>query len=315
MEREIEVTAKRKCMGTYPDMAPREDEVYFDLRHLKVELVDYPTNPYKAIFRIVVSTWGSRKKWWSKWEDTSPEGRLEVVKAALEGKTLPACLEAPSFTFAIQGVSRASFDQMARTRYSAIGSMGSRDDAHLDAALVLPPKLKRYESEIRAWWVATKDLYEKIVRDGKESWQTARFILPMGMEWRWSWTMNYRALRDMLLQRMCFAEQHDTVALAWKMWTVLWEKFPLLASYIVPRCDKAGKCLYSQIYSLAEYFGNLFKPCGRNPAPENPYAIFNEASTSREEILGITWGVKIPEPQDWPKLQEEAAKIDWKYFL
>ncbi|MCL6579739.1 MAG: FAD-dependent thymidylate synthase, partial [Candidatus Bathyarchaeota archaeon] len=255
-----EIEEVRRSMRTYPDAAPREDKIYFDLHHLKVEIVDKPKNPYKAMYILVTSTWSSRSKWWERWEDATVEGRMKVVQAVLEGKTLPAALECPSFTFKIQGMSRSSFDQLARERYSAIGSMGMRDDAHLDAALVLPPKLLKYRKEIGEWWKHTKDLYQKMVQDGKESWQTARFIIPMGVEWRFTWTMNYRALQNMLSKRMCFSEQLDTVAVAWKIWHELYKAFPLLAAYCRPSCDRAKRCLYSEAYSLSEMFGNLFLP-------------------------------------------------------
>ena len=308
--------ARRRLMKTAPDVAPRADEVRYDLKKLKVEMVDGPTNPYKAMFMLATSTWGSREKWWKRWDDATPLGRMRVVEAILSGQTLPTALECPSFTFVIQGMTRASYDQLARERYSGIGSMGSRDDAHLDAALILPPRLKPYSRKIERWWKATKDLYEEIVSKGKESWQTARFVLPSGMEWRFTWTMNYRAFQQMVAKRMCFAEQHDTVAVAWMMWNEMWKKWPLLAAYARPACDRAGRCLYSQRYTLAEMFGNLFLPCGRHKVEHKPLALFNEVSCSREELLDILpEGVMIPEPGDWEKLVEEARRRDMKWFL
>jgi hypothetical protein len=151
------------------------------------------------------------------------------------------------------------------------------------------------------------------VQDGKESWQTARFIMPMGVEWRFTWTMNYRSLQNMLSKRMCFSEQFDTVGVAWKIWHELHKEFPLLAAYCRPSCDRARRCLYSEAYSLSELFGNLFLPCGRWPCKEKPYAIFNEASTTREEIMELT-GLYIPKPEEWDKIVKEAVKKDSKYF-
>jgi len=313
-ERPKEIEQLRKDMRTFPDVAPREDKIYFDLHHLKVEIVDKPVNPYKAIYTLVTSTWGSRSRWWHRWEEATPEGRMSVVEAALQGKTLPAALECPSFTFKIQGMSRSAYDQLARERYSGVGSMGMRDDAHLDAALVLPQKLMKYAGDIETWWRLTKDLYQKIVQVGKESWQTGRFLLPMGVEWRFTWTLNYRALQSMLAKRLCFSEQFDTVAVAWKIWDELRLTFPLLAAYCLPACDKAHRCLYSEAYSLSELFGNLFLPCGRWPSTEKPYAIFNEASTTKEEIMKIT-GICIPKPEDWSFILEEARRKDRRFFI
>jgi hypothetical protein len=118
----------------------------------------------------------------------------------------------------------------------------------------------------------------------------------------------------MLAKRLCFSEQFDTVAVAWKIWNELLLTFPLLAAYCLPACDKAHRCLYSEAYSLSELFGNLFLPCGRWPSTEKPYAIFNEASTTKEEIMKIT-GICIPKPEDWSFILEEARRKDRRFFI
>jgi len=156
----------RKAMGTLPEsQPPREDKVYFGLRHLKVQLVDSPGNPYRAIYEIVTSTWGGRKGWWKRWDNATEDGRIQVVLAALQRQTLPQALEAGTFTFKIQGITRSAFDQLARHRHAGIGSVGSRDNNHLDAAIVLPRVMEKYAEEVKKWWKNTKDLYNgKICR-------------------------------------------------------------------------------------------------------------------------------------------------------
>ena len=305
----------RRQMKTLPDNSfdRAGDEIFYDLESLRVEIVGHPVNPYKSIHVLVTSTWGSREKWWTRWEDATPESRMKVVEAALQGLTLPASLETSTFVFKVQGVSRASFDQWARHRQYCIGSVGSRDDNHVDAALIVPRSLKKYDSELRKWWKDTKDLYEKMVGEGKESWQSARFILPSGMEWRWTMGMNYRAFRDSLAQRFCFCEQGDTVALAWLLWKSMYDLFPLLAAYTIPTCDKLNKCLYSKTYTLGEMFSNLFLPCGRHPTPVSEYCIFNDTSTSAEEVSELL-GFKVPEPDEWEEIQKKAWEKDAKYF-
>jgi thymidylate synthase ThyX len=166
------------------------------------------------------------------------------------------------------------------------------------------------------WWTSTKYLYARILsmRSGKETWQNARFILPSGMEWRFSWTMNTRALWDSVMpQRLHFCEQYDTVGVAWKMWLAIWDKFPLIAAHLRPGCDWAHKCVYADQYKLSELFGCLFKSCGRYKVDDSLYATFNESSTSIEEMEELLH-MKIPRPDDWGKLVDVALAKDWKYF-
>lgn len=166
----------RRAMGTLPEeQQAREDELFWGLQNLKVEMVDFPTNPYRAIYDMVTSTWGGRQQWWNRWENATPEGRIDVVKAVLSGQTLGQPRETPKMTFRIQGATRASFDQFARHRFAAIGSVGSRDNSHVDAALVVHPSLKKkWGKDIEKWWKLTKDIYCDIVESGQSNWQNAR---------------------------------------------------------------------------------------------------------------------------------------------
>jgi len=316
-----EIEKMREIMQTAPEYQPaREDGIYVGVEGIRVQLVDYPANPYRAIYELVTSTWGGRKRWWRRWENAPVEGRIMAVKACLEGKTLQQALEAISFTWKIEGCSRSAFDQLARHRFTAIGSVGMRDNNWRDAALRVPTPLKRYLPEIREWWKRTKDLYCKFVDLGQQSWQNARFILPMGVCWRFVWTMDYRAFRDTVCsRRMMFCEQFDTVYTVYAMWAELRKKFPLLAAYCRPLCDRVKRCVYHDLYSLSAAFGCLFRPCGRWPiTTEEVYATFeNEAAADPEEIdreLRRNYGFGVPSPDEWDELVEEGLEKDRRWF-
>jgi thymidylate synthase ThyX len=315
LDRREQLDALREAMGTLPEETQsRQDKLFWDLKNLSVSLVDAPTNPYRAIYEMVTATWGGRDKWRNRWRNASPDGRLTVVKAVLSGQTLGQPRETPKFTFQIQGPTRASFDQFARHRFACIGSVGSRDNSHVDAALIVHPSLrKKYGKRIDQWWKLTKDIYCDIVDEGQSNWQNARALLPMHMEWRWVEAWNLEALRHMCGQRLAFCEQWDTVATAWAIRESVKEHFPLIAAYLRPRCDYAGKCLYSQTYHLSELFSCLFAPCGRHPHASDYYATFNESCTCREEIMELT-GIDVPRPQDWSEIVEAAIEKDMHHF-
>lgn len=321
-EREwIEVVEQlRDVMGTKPSRHPRlETNFYRGVENIVVKMVDWPNNPYRAIFSIVTATWGDSKiETVDKWEKTSPEGRLLTVLAALKGETLPHCLEAPSFTFVISGPTRASFDQFARQRLgAAFGARGSRDNNWLDASFRIPEGIYRlgdeYVEEVKNLLLKSKEVYAKIVETGQGNWQIARTVLSQHVVYKWAASYNYAALRNLAATRLPFCEQEDTVATAWLIWQEMWKKFPLLAVFMRPKCDWAGKCLYHKAYSLSEMFGCLFAPCGRHPHPRYKYAEFNEACTDAA-TLEKQLGIKIPRPGDWDKLLDEAIERDFKYF-
>jgi len=311
----------RNIMGTLPSRKPKKSTTfYYGAKDIYVKLLDGPINPYKAIFAMVTATWGdSNPERIDKWEETSPEGRFLVVYAALSRQTLPHCLEAPKFTFAVGGPTRASFDQFARQRIgSAFGARGSRDNNWLDAGYRIPYGILRLgeheTAKIKAFFLTEKDFYEDIIAKKKANWQVGRTVLSQHLVYKWVATYNYAALQNLAATRLTFCEQEDTVATAWLIWKEMWKKYPLLAAFMRPKCDWAGMCLYQKAYSLSELFGCLFKPCGRNPYKgDYEYAEFNEACTSRDELQADI-GVKIPEPDQWDDLVIEAVKMEWNKF-
>ena len=107
----------RTIMRTNPkEKSELKTEFYEGVRGISVELLDYPNNPYVAIFDMAASTWGDKIH---KWDSVTPEARFWVVKSVLEFKSLPNAMESISFTFAVENCSRSAFDQIARARIGA----------------------------------------------------------------------------------------------------------------------------------------------------------------------------------------------------
>lgn len=301
----------REVMGTSPSSTTeRKDEIVEGVKDIRVELIDWTENPYEAIYEMTVATWGNRKNWMRKWDDTPQEGRLAVVLACLNHDTLPAPLEAPQFTFAIQGPSRAAFDQIARQRIGvSIGSVGTRDNDWKDARLRIPNSIAEDEElkkDFEEVFKRIKDVYQKVGEKGL-SWQAARSILPMGTCHRWTSRYNYSALQSFCTRRLQFCEQEDTVTSAWKIREEVKKKFPLLAAFLRPGCDLAGHCTYHESYSLSEAFGCLFTSCGRHGKDEDyGYATFNESCSDAETIAEQT-GIEIPESNEWDGITKDAV--------
>ena len=316
MNRIKEIEQMRTIMGTQPKTdAKRKTEYMNGVEGIEVKMIDSPENPYKAIYTIATSTWGDHL---DKWSETPIQGRIEVVKAALEGNVLPSCLEAPKFTFILENLSRAAFDQIARSRFGvAFGAAGVRDNNWLDCGFRIPDSIAQKpiaKAKVKKAVEECKKTYEYLLKNGKQSWQAARCILPMNIAYRTSMTIDYLSLKSMCSNRLKFCEMEDNCATLWLVREALSEKFPLLAAYLRPGCDFAGKCQYHKAYALSEYFGCLFAPCGRNKDESKyKYATFNE-SCSDERRIEKQARIKIPKPTEWNKIVNEAIKKDMKYF-
>jgi thymidylate synthase ThyX len=284
----------RRAMGTLPDQGVElKTEFHRGVEGIAVQLLDWPTRPYRALFDMATSTWGKKI---DKWPDVSPENRHRVVKAVLDYKSLPNAMEAISFTFGIEGLSRSAFDQIARARIGSVfASMGWRDNDHSDAAFRIPEALWKDEAArvlTQVTAITEKRAYHTLVATGQHNWQNARSVMGIFFEHRFSCAFNYLALRNFCAKRLKFCEQEDTVATAWLMRERVREMFPLLGEHLVPGCDNKGRCDYHEAESMSEAFGCLFRGCGRWPDPY-PYSTFNE-SCSDEQTIANQARIAIP---------------------
>ncbi|MHC4574030.1 MAG: FAD-dependent thymidylate synthase [Planctomycetota bacterium] len=317
MTRADEVNARRRRQGTHPKLAGGLRTRFLrGVEGIEVDLIDGPTNPYRAIYAMVLSTWLPFGGWTREcWEEADLATRIEVVRAALALKAYPPALEAPKFTFEVSGVSRSSFDQIARARIGvAFASLGTRDNDFSEIPFRISEgtwrdsaRLERKKGAIRH---AHRAYHEEVSLRGDEYWdptfESAREILPMSLCWRFHMTVSYAALRGFCAQRMTFSEQSDTVAVAWLLRDRMMkpDAYPLLGAYLRPRCDGVRRCLFHVPGDESEHFRGLNLSCGRNPQSPAPdpeflreYADHQCPSTDpvafREQI-----GVPIPGPHE-----------------
>lgn len=282
------------------------------VKGIEVDLIDYPQNPYKEILTMSLSTWGSRI---NKWEILSPEEKFKIVKYTLDRKALPLGLESPSFLFTIFGVSRSSFDQIARQRIGCTFSSVGWNNIHFQTGIRIPREIGDNEDLVKIFKKnchEIKDVYYMLIKSGI-SWQSARSILPMGLLHWFSFSINFMSLQTFCSRRLCFSEQEDTVATAWLMKEKVKEKFPFLSKYLRPTCDYAKKCLYQQ-ENLPQEMGALYKSCERNKCENQKYD-FNLPCSDRHRIMNDL-NFYIPNSnEEWPeKSYNELSNIDKELF-
>jgi len=311
-----EILKLRETMGTLPTQNPSLDtKFYTGVEGIKAELITATENPYKAMYVMATSCWGKKI---NKWNETSPEGRFLVIKAVLERQTLPLPLEAPQFTFAVEGLSRSSFDQLARSRIGFVFSArGVRDNNWKDVGIRIPNGIAK-NVELQAEFISValrvKEFYAELVETGKCNWQVARAILPLSIYYQFSFSANYMALFGFMNNRLKFCEQEDSCGASWAIREEIKKKFPLLGNYLRPGCDYSNKCQYYKTYGLSSMFGCLFKSCGRHPTDlqqgQEEYCEFNE-SCSDAKTIEEQLGFHIPRPNEY-KVYESIEDLDDK---
>ncbi len=177
-------------------------------------------------------------------EDFSEEEVHQFVKKLISlGHDSP--LEHVSFTFAIDGVSRALSHQLVRHRIGASYSQKSqRYVKEKQFEYVTPPKITKDPAALAAFEHAMADaqgVYQQLLAAGMPA-EDARFVLPNAAATNFVLTMNVRSLLHFFELRCCNRAQWEIRALAKEMLRQVREAAPLLFAKAGATCDTMDIC-------------------------------------------------------------------------
>ena len=178
--------------------------------------------------------------------EMSDEDVAKLVRVLVRSGHLSA-LEHASFTFAVDGVSRACTHQLVRHRVASYNQQSQRYvNFGGGDSFVVPPSVAANAEAEKVFLTAmehARAAYDTLVElglaegRGKESVQEdARFVLPNAAETKIVVTMNARELRHFLQVRCCNRAQWEIRDLAWTMRGMLREVAPNLFEKTGPGC-------------------------------------------------------------------------------
>jgi len=210
---------------------------------MKVQVIAHTPDPEKivaAAARLCYSPKGATELL----ENFTPDQVEKFVKKLVSlGHESP--MEHVSFTFAIEGISRACSHQIVRHRVGASYSQKSQryvKEHQFD--YVTPPLVKRNEEANELFKQAMADaqaVYEKLLAAGIPA-EDARFVLPNAASTSFVRTMNVRSLWHFFELRCCTRAQGEIRALANEMLKQVQEIAPLLFAKAGATCDSMGIC-------------------------------------------------------------------------
>lgn len=171
-------------------------------------------------------------------------------------------IEHISFTFGIEGVSRALTHQLVRHRIASFSQQSQRYVKLENFEYIVPPQiekdevakqifLKAMEDDLEAYTKITQVLgqkhYAEMIKKGidektakreseKKAIEDARFVLPNACETKIIVTMNARSLMNFFKHRCCNRAQWEIKALAIKMLKLVKEIAPTLFLNAGPAC-------------------------------------------------------------------------------
>lgn len=151
--------------------------------------------------------------------------------------------EHASFTFHIEGVSRALLAQITRHRMASFSVQSQRYVDMSGNGYVMPPSIAKGSEQAKTFDNAMEiawDFYERLVEMGIPK-EDARYVLPNACHTTMEVTMNARELRHFFSLRCCNRAQWEIRALADEMLRLCREKAPVLFSDAGPGCVR-GNC-------------------------------------------------------------------------
>jgi thymidylate synthase (FAD) len=165
--------------------------------------------------------------------------------------------EHASYTFLLEGVSRALTHQLVRHRIASYSQRSQRYVAHEPFAYITPPSLAGKIVRTESGPVDAESFYREFMERARETYlklrealggsgeaanEDARYVLPNAAETKIMATMNARELFHFFEQRLCSRAQWEIRGVAEEMLRLAKEATPVIFRGVGPKCVTLGRC-------------------------------------------------------------------------
>lgn len=185
---------------------------------MNVELLQYPENPERAVAtaaRLCYAPVGA-----AELMETMPPERVKSVLSTIMKSGHFSTLEHVSYTFAVDGVSRALTHQLVRHRLASFNQQSQRYVKFSDGVETVKPHTVEENEEASRVFDETIEAviegYQKLLDMGIPA-EDARYLLPNAAETKIVITMNIRELLHFFSLRCCNRAQWEIREMAHKM--------------------------------------------------------------------------------------------------
>ncbi len=220
----------------------------------KVALITHTMNPELAVALGAKLCYS--KSDLAKLQEKLAKGDVEAFISKIMGMGHLSTIEHASFTFAIEGVSRALLAQITRHRIASFSVQSQRYvPASVDFSYIIPPKIMelgeeevaKFESQMAEIGGYYKYWQEKLGGGGEGANEDARFVLPNAAETKMLVTMNAREMLHFFRLRCCNRAQWEIREVAWMMLEKCVEVAPAIfgmsgSACVGGRCPEGEKC-------------------------------------------------------------------------
>jgi thymidylate synthase (FAD) len=153
-------------------------------------------------------------------------------------------LEHASFTFGIEGISRACSHQLVRHRMASFSQQSQRYVKMRQVPFNIPESIRKNKDAMERFSALSDRLqadYNAMLAEGIPA-EDARYILPNAVETKIIMTANARSLLNFFEHRLCTRAQWEIRQLAGLMLKCVREVAPNIFSAAGPACESRGYC-------------------------------------------------------------------------
>ncbi|MHB0911885.1 MAG: FAD-dependent thymidylate synthase [Armatimonadota bacterium] len=205
---------------------------------MRVELISHTEDPERTVAAAV-------RLCYSASDIATIRERIGEDEAAkLIGKVLKlghlSVLEHASFTFAIEGISRACSHQLVRHRMASFSQQSQRYVTMQKCGFAVPPTV-RENDEYHRIMETLQAGYDALLASGVPA-EDARYLLPNAAETKIIMTANARSLLNFFELRLCTRAQWEIRRLAELMLAEVKPVAPNIFASAGPTCETSGYC-------------------------------------------------------------------------
>ncbi len=252
---------------------------------MKVTLLSHSPNPEKVIACAAKLCYSNSEiaNLYDGLTDEKAQSFLDMLTTI--GHESP--IEHISFTFGIEGVSRAFLAQITRHRIASYSVQSQRYVKENNFEFVTPPEVASDETALEIFNKSMQDsveaynkladilekkhlpeflaqgMTEKAAQKAaeKKAIEDARFVLPNACNTKMIVTMNARSLMNFFAHRCCNRAQWEIKAVADEMLRLVYEVAPTLFKNAGPKCRKGacpeGSMTCKKQVEVKEFYNNL----------------------------------------------------------
>jgi thymidylate synthase (FAD) len=209
---------------------------------LHVDLISHTSNPERTVAAAVRLCYSASDIGQIRQAVDDAEAARLIAKILKLGHF--SVLEHASFTFAVEGISRACSHQLVRHRMASFSQQSQRYVKMSEFDPIIPPSVERDTEAARRFSEAMEILrnqYDAMLAAGIAA-EDARYLLPNAADTKLIMTVNARSLLNFFELRLCSRAQWEIRRLAELMLEKIKPVAPNIFSAAGPACESRGHC-------------------------------------------------------------------------